>query len=269
MWVISQHNTLTLPRSISEMKAVAMEINLQLKADKYYNVVRWIIFDVFSLPYLSWEQWLKWVLTKSFWDIVSRKTTLTTTPVTLSLPPIFLLLRLLILQNENRQIAIRRMCRHATGDAAADGGRRIEYFHKQFLKCQILADFTQLWLISICFVRRLNQASFQPPLCVLWHMPPINTTFLLIPVHHLPSCRITRLFLILSGKWNHNNTGVNTFPDIFKAEQRILEPERVAGGDTVRLCVRRKVEKQQTRTEGVFAVAFAAGLAVSVWSIAA
>lgn len=128
------------------MKAVAMETTTMLQCS-YIEHIWFVSF----LPYFSWEQWLKWVLTKSFWDIVSRKTTLTTTPVALSLPPIFLLLHFLILQNENRQIAIRRMCRHATGDVAADAGRRIQYFHKQFLKCQILVDSVQLDLTELVF----------------------------------------------------------------------------------------------------------------------
>lgn len=44
---------------------------------------------------------------------------------------------------------------------------------------------------------RLNRAYIQPPLCILWHMPPINSAFLLLfLIHHLPSCCITPLYLI-------------------------------------------------------------------------
>lgn len=53
-------------------------------------------------------------------DISSRKTTLTMTHVTLSLPLIFPLLLLLILDDEDRQIAIHCMCQHATGDVTAE-----------------------------------------------------------------------------------------------------------------------------------------------------
>lgn len=42
------------------------------------------------------------------------------THVTLSLPLIFPLLLLLILDDEDRQIAIHCMCQHATGDATAE-----------------------------------------------------------------------------------------------------------------------------------------------------
>ena len=57
-------------------------------------------------------------------EIASRKTTLTVTPVTLSLLLIFPLLLLLILDDEDRQIAIHCMCQHATGDVTAEDTQR-------------------------------------------------------------------------------------------------------------------------------------------------
>lgn len=65
---------------------------------------------------------------KSIWDIASRITALTATPVTLSLPLIFPLVLSLILHNENRQIAFRGMCWHGTVDVSADNaGRKREW----------------------------------------------------------------------------------------------------------------------------------------------
>lgn len=90
----------------------------------------------------------------------------------LSLPSIFLLLLLLILKNENRQIAIRRMCQHATGDITAVAGRRIEYFlHKHGVKVLKVPDFGRFPYMSTYLhlpcASRLNQAHFKPPPCIL------------------------------------------------------------------------------------------------------
>lgn len=104
--------------SLSEIKAVTMETNLYCK-DKYYG--SHFVYDISPLIYLG--AMAEMSFKEKFQDIVYRKTTLTTTPVTLSLPPISLLMLFLILKNENRQIAIRHMCRHATGDVDAVAGR--------------------------------------------------------------------------------------------------------------------------------------------------
>lgn len=117
----------------------------------------------------------------------------------LSLPPIFLLLLLLILKNENRQIAIRRMCQHATGDITAVAGRRIEYFlHKHGVKALKVPDFGRFPYMSTylhCLVRVdltkliLNHL---PAFFDICHPLTAPSSFL----RRLPSCRFTRLFLI-------------------------------------------------------------------------
>lgn len=75
----------------------AMETNLYFK-EKYYR--SHFVCDITLL--LHFGTMAEMSFKETFWDIVSRKTTLTTTPVPLSLPPIFLPLLLLILKNENR-----------------------------------------------------------------------------------------------------------------------------------------------------------------------
>ena len=102
--------------------------------------------------YFPPRRWLKSV-EKNNWDNASRKTTLTMTPVTLSLPLIFPLLLLLILHDENRQIAIHCMCRHATGDVAADNAdRRTKWFFNWGL-VKILT-YSSLSLIITSFIRK-------------------------------------------------------------------------------------------------------------------
>lgn len=127
-------------------------------------------------------------------------------------------MRLLILKNENREIAIRHMCRHATGDIAAVAGRRIKYFRQKcWIKDLKVPDFGRFPSTSTYLhlprASRLNQAHFKPPSCTLWHMPPINSTFLLPPTP--PILSLYSSFPNSSGKWNHNNISPETQSILF------------------------------------------------------
>lgn len=157
------------------------------------------------------------------------------TPVTLSLPPIFPLLLLLILHDENRQIAIHCMCRHATGDVAADNAdRRAKWFFNwHWVK---ILTYSSLPLIPISFIwKGFNRFISNCPLTFfdIFHAlkPPSSsssssTTSYPVALPDFPD------FSETSGKGNHNNISPETqsifFLDIFKARQRILKPKTEA-----------------------------------------
>lgn len=93
---------------------------------------------------------------------------------------------------------------------------------------------------------------------------PINIILFLL--YYFPYFPFTSLFPRISGKGNHNNISPETqsilFLDIFKVEQRILEPAQETGGDTRgSVCV---VVQLRAQTEQ-YSVAFT----VSLWKMAA